>query len=444
MFPWCVSQRDFLGVVLVLVGTAGCTASRGSAPSLFGSMSPPQNVVQSPGPGGLSGSSLFSLPGTHPGAAVQAAYTEPSQAADPTSLSSKAKPSPRLYVAMARLHEKSGRLEAAEEQYRHALDMDSKNLDALLGMGRLLDREGKFRESQEQYQKAVKYHPEKAVVWNHLALSLARQGKRTEAVGVFQKAIALEPKNELYRTNLAVLFVELGRLDEALAQLRAVQDKPHACYNLGYLLQKKGDRPLAARYFQMALQRKPDFEEARQWLEALRSQEGDDSLIANEPGRGGSEARGLGLEPFAAQVVNTSSSPVQSEIGIHESAREQPLPSELPSQPEPPQGPPVPLWTEGGDPKGASMSGMMRGNVASGVGLSPPATVTARHLHPTNGGADLQTATGAVKIETFGPAPGPSIPLPNRGGREDHAVAPLPPVLPEEPGEVQPLPSIAR
>ncbi|NMC21062.1 MAG: tetratricopeptide repeat protein, partial [Thermogutta sp.] len=265
--------------ILIPVTTGGCTASRGAGQPQFGAASPPWNGIPSAFGGASGGASLFSFKPAHPGTAIAASYSEPVQTADPTSLSTEAKPSPRLYVAMAKLHEKSNQLEKAEEQYRRALQMDAKYLDALLGLGRLKDREGEFKEALETYQRAVKYHPENAAAWNHLGLCLARQGRLPEAADALQKAVSLEPRQELYRTNLAVIFVEAGRTDDALRQLRAAHGEAQAYYNLGYLLQKKGDTAAAARYFNLALQRKPDFEEARQWLESLRART-DNSLIA--------------------------------------------------------------------------------------------------------------------------------------------------------------------
>jgi len=52
-------------------------------------------------------------------------FTEPvQQAPDPTALSTKAKPSPRLYVAMARLAEESNQPANAEAYYEKALNME--------------------------------------------------------------------------------------------------------------------------------------------------------------------------------------------------------------------------------------------------------------------------------------------------------------------------------
>ncbi|MGQ9504710.1 MAG: tetratricopeptide repeat protein [Thermogutta sp.] len=202
-------------------------------------------------------------------------FTEPvQQAPDPTALSTKAKPSPRLYVAMARLSEESRQLTVAEDYYKKALSMDPIYLDALLGLGRLNDREGKLEEALSCYQKATKAHPNEAAAWNHLGLCYARMNRLQDAKAAIEKASRLAPKEPRYRHNLATILVRSGDLQGALNQLQAVHDEATACYNLGYLLAKKGDRTAAVRYFGRALQLKPDFQEARQWLDVLSSQQG--------------------------------------------------------------------------------------------------------------------------------------------------------------------------
>lgn len=201
-------------------------------------------------------------------------FTEPvQQAPDPTALSTKAKPSPRLYVAMARLAEESRQLTAAEDYYKKALGMDPTYLGALLGLGRLNDREGKLEEALSCYQKATKAHPNDAAAWNHLGLCYARMNRLQDAKAAIEKAIRLAPKEPRYRHNLATILVGSGDLEGALKQLQAVHDEATACYNLGYLLAKKGDHTAAERYFGRALRIKPDFQEARQWLEFVSSQQ---------------------------------------------------------------------------------------------------------------------------------------------------------------------------
>lgn len=208
-------------------------------------------------------------------------FTEPvQQAPDPTSLSTKAKPSPRLYVAMARLAEDARQPMNAEEYYRKALQLDPNFLDALLGLGRLKDREGKLDEALNYYLKATKSHPDSAAAWNHLGLCYARMGRSRDAVLALEKAIALAPREPRYRHNMATVLVQIGDLGGALRHLSSVHDEATACYNLGYLLVKKGHTAAALRYFNRAVELRPNFADAQAWRDALLNRN-------KEQGRGG-------------------------------------------------------------------------------------------------------------------------------------------------------------
>lgn len=415
----------------VPVTIGGCTAPRSAAQ--------PQNTIQSAYGNASGGTSPFSFLPAPAGAAVTASYSEPVQTADPTSLSTEAKPSPRLYVAMAKLHEKSEQLNKAEEQYRRALQMDGRYLDALLGLGRLKDREGQSKEALDTFQRAVKYHPGSAAAWNHLGLCLARQGRLSEAADALQKAVNLEPRQELYRTNLAVIFVESGRTEDALRQLQAVHDEAQAYYNLGYLLQKKGDTAAAARYFNLALQRKPDFEEARQWLESLRTRN-DNSLIAKEPSLGRAQQQvslteQLAEPGFAASGTSTEphSAPAEKQNGSRRSFN-------LPFFGKPSNA--LSVSSSAGDEETPGMVGPHAGSPATG---SWPAM---SKQSPSGPEPQRSVTTSRSTPPALG-LPASPRPLPNTGNpvaiespKVGSVVAPLPPVLAEPVTEVQPLPPI--
>lgn len=326
----------------------------------------------------------------------------------------------------------------AEEQYRRALQMDARYLDALLGLGRLQDRQGDFQAALNTYQRAVKYHPDNAAAWNHLGLCLAQQGRLMDAADAIQKAVNLEPRRELYRTNLAVVYVEAGRTEDALRQLRAVQDEAEAYYNLGYLLGKKGDSAAAARYFNLALQRKPDFQEARQWLELLRSQN-DNSLIAQES-RASRAKQPVSLTQQLAQPSDAGTNlTAPSQVGSHDNEGRRSSPFRLPFFSQPTGEPPVLRAGNGDATQGGRMpekgdlplpSSSRVGPPAAGSQFdlsanASPSTPPASPIPPSS--QPRQDAGRAVSIDV--PKTGP-------------VVAPLPPVLAEPPTEVQPLPPI--
>lgn len=196
--------------------------------------------------------------------------TEP--ASDPTSLRTKAKASPELYIAAAQVHESAGRLAQAENAFQQAFRLAPRHLPTHLAYARFKDRQHQSREALEVYLRLAAEYPNEATVFNDLGMYYARRGMHQEAIAAFERAVQLQPKRPLYRNNLAVVLIQNDSLEPALAQLLAVYTEPEACYKLGYLLQKKGDQQRALEYFGQALQLNPGMLEARQWYEHLQRQ----------------------------------------------------------------------------------------------------------------------------------------------------------------------------
>lgn len=213
--------------------------------------------------------------------AVTGAFKKPSKpkgsgtettTVDPLSLSHKsAPPGADFYVSVARMLENNNNTSAAIEQYERALKADPAHLPALLGVARLYDRQGRLPEASKYYAEAVRRHPRDAAPANDLGLCYARQERYEEAAASLRKAVELQPDRVLYRNNLATVLVQLNRVDEAVEQLSAVHPKATVHYNIGYLLNRRGDKKAALRQFDLAVQADPDFDAAKLWADALRS-----------------------------------------------------------------------------------------------------------------------------------------------------------------------------
>jgi tetratricopeptide (TPR) repeat protein len=189
---------------------------------------------------------------------------------DPISLSTRANPRPELYLAWARTHEQAGNLAEAEKQYRQVLIKEPGHLKALLAFAHLKDRQGQLDDAVALYRRAAKAHPREAVVRNHLGLCYARRNMFNEAVAAMKEAVRLQPNRHLYRHNIAAVLVEMGHPEAAFSHLRAVHKPAVAHYNLGHLLQKHGQKEIAARHFAAALRDDPSLSEAQVWLRHLQ------------------------------------------------------------------------------------------------------------------------------------------------------------------------------
>jgi tetratricopeptide (TPR) repeat protein len=88
----------------------------------------------------------------------------------------------------------------------------------------------------------------------------------------------------------------LGRYDEAIEQFTVVHGPAIAHYNLGYLLEKRGNHQQAAVFFEKATTIDPNFTPARQRYEMLAQRV--NQLAVETP-------NGPAISPHAAPVSNS-------------------------------------------------------------------------------------------------------------------------------------------
>ena len=192
-------------------------------------------------------------------------------ATDPISLKTKSRPGPELYVRVARLNEQTGKPSEAAQNYRKALEIRPNYPGALLGYARLKDRTGDVAGAGRLYQQAAKAHPKEAAVFNNLGLFQARHRMLDQAADSLTQAVRLQPNVVKYRNNLATLLVEKGRYKDAFMHLQVVHGEAVAYYNLGFLLEKKGQIHTAALHYAVAARKNPALVESGQALARLQS-----------------------------------------------------------------------------------------------------------------------------------------------------------------------------
>ncbi|MHB8903063.1 MAG: tetratricopeptide repeat protein [Thermoguttaceae bacterium] len=288
---------------------------------------------------------------------------------DPISLSVPAKPSADFHVAVARMSEQSGDTSKAEFHYRQALDMEPKNFDALMGYAHLLDRQDKFSQAGETYRRAIQANPGNPATHNDLGICCARQGRLPEAIASIEKAIEQEPKQPRYRNNIATILVQAKQVDAAFNHLCAVHPKPVACYNLGYLLQKVGDKEGAARLFEEALTLDPSMANARTWLAHLRpSRVADDRSVSLQQSHPSRQPQVVAQRSWPLPGGTMSGARPQAPLpGGNNMIPPSGLPSPMPARIIPPPGSPAPM------PAGPSMAPMPPSSVpAAARQASPP------------------------------------------------------------------------
>lgn len=163
----------------------------------------------------------------------------------------------RLIVVLGRAQLAQGKLLPAFEQFRKALTLAPKDVDALYFMSfaaRAL--------SQQEYQKLLSTHPESSQVHELLAEAAVQGGNPAVAEEEFKKALQADPRSVEAATGLAELKRSQSQFDEAITYYtQAIRFAPlsyDAAYGLGACYTYKQDYGQAVAWLNKAVRLAPD------------------------------------------------------------------------------------------------------------------------------------------------------------------------------------------
>jgi tetratricopeptide (TPR) repeat protein len=118
-----------------------------------------------------------------------------------------------------------GRLEAAAQEFRSALQLDPGQRDARFGLVGVAKLSGRGAEAIAELRALVERFPGDAAAWNELSGALAQMGDRKAARAAAERALEADPFYPEALANAGLLAVTAGDLDGArrlLERLRAV------------------------------------------------------------------------------------------------------------------------------------------------------------------------------------------------------------------------------
>lgn len=134
----------------------------------------------------------------------------------------------------------------AVDQYRQALKVNPRYLDAFQGLAESFFALGEYDEAGLQIQEALKLGKLSASVNNLQGRILLGQMKLEEALAVFQGVLTREPKNQGAQFGLAEYQVMKGRLELATSQFEVLRRGDpaslRALLSLMYVASARGDR----------------------------------------------------------------------------------------------------------------------------------------------------------------------------------------------------------
>lgn len=126
---------------------------------------------------------------------------------------------------------------------------------------------GRLADGEASLQAITRLNPNEHYAWALLARIAVERGEAEIAVDLIQRALDLQRKNSDYLNLLGVAYGELGRYDDALAALRrSLRERPasaEAHYNVGKVLEKRGDLRGARDSFLRAATIDPSYPGAR-------------------------------------------------------------------------------------------------------------------------------------------------------------------------------------
>ncbi len=148
---------------------------------------------------------------------------------------------PATYVALAQIHEFTGRQDLAIQEYQRAEGLDPRDAEAIAGLARAYASRGRNEEAEADFVRAAALRPADWNGYNDLGNFYEKAGKPKEAIAQWQRALQLAPDNSGIYSNLGMAYMDLddarmsGAAEDALKHSIAINPTFFAYANLGFL-----------------------------------------------------------------------------------------------------------------------------------------------------------------------------------------------------------------
>jgi tetratricopeptide (TPR) repeat protein len=139
--------------------------------------------------------------------------------------------SAKLYAALGATYEQRKDFKSAIDAYKHAIQLDRDNLDAIRGLAENLLNDGQIDAALDQYKVIADANPEDAQTYLRISEIYRRQGKYDQALESLKKAEAMVPDALEVPYNIAVVYEAQARYDEAIKILQELLKKTEKADN---------------------------------------------------------------------------------------------------------------------------------------------------------------------------------------------------------------------
>jgi tetratricopeptide (TPR) repeat protein len=166
-----------------------------------------------------------------------------------------------------------GDTQAAIRQIRKAIQWDPNSPPFHHDLAILLSISGDTRAAVSSLKEAIRLDPENAEYPYKLALALSELGSTTEARAALEKTVKLDPTYARAWYNLGLAYSSANQTAKAITALRKGEAADPADSAIPYaratIHARLGQKQEALQAAALALQIRPDFQEARNLLQAL-------------------------------------------------------------------------------------------------------------------------------------------------------------------------------
>lgn len=150
--------------------------------------------------------------------------------------------SAKLYSALGFTYEQQKQYKNAIESYRHAIELDRDNLDAIRGLAQNLLNDGQTEAALAQYKVIADANPEDAQTYVRIAQIYRKQGKLDTALENLKKAETMVQDSIEVPYEISAIYQAQGRFDEAAQVMKDLLKKSEKADATTYTQGEKSNR----------------------------------------------------------------------------------------------------------------------------------------------------------------------------------------------------------
>ncbi|MDB5336311.1 MAG: yrrB 4, partial [Planctomycetaceae bacterium] len=148
-----------------------------------------------------------------------------------------------IHYDLGTVHLQRGADDAARLEFQRTLKLDPLHVEASYNLGVMLLKQGRYREALPLFQMAARRRPRKAEIHNNLGSALVMAGRNKEAISAFRRALDIAPDSSETHNNLAQALAADHDPEGALVHYRrAAELQPASAiprFNLGVFFESQ-------------------------------------------------------------------------------------------------------------------------------------------------------------------------------------------------------------